>query len=145
LVEIAVDGPLTDPKTRIDSWTSLLTGVGRNEIRRRRAIPAGPPEAPGVVSRVGRIIARWAGVVRFIDTGGWPLPLPRFRRNGADPALSFDELVASVTSDIRSRAVRQNLLDHRVVFVDAEDRVQLNAGAFIPRSGRRGAVVLLRP
>jgi hypothetical protein len=58
---IAVDGLLTDPKTRTGSRISLLTGVHRNEIRRQRAIPADPQEAPGVITQVSRIIARGIG------------------------------------------------------------------------------------
>jgi hypothetical protein len=61
LEEIAVDGLLTDPKARTGSRISLLTGVHRNDIRRQRAIPVDPQEAPGVVAQVSRIIVRGIG------------------------------------------------------------------------------------
>jgi hypothetical protein len=44
-----------------------------------------------------------------------------------------DELVASVTGDVPRRAARDDLLRRGVVFVDFEDRVQLNGDAFIPQ------------
>jgi len=132
-VEIAINDLLTDTRARTDSRISLLTGVHRKEIRRLREMPADTTEAPDIVTLVSQIVARWVGAVPFIDGDGRPLPLRRTGGDGAGP--SFDELVASVTSDVRPRAVLDDLLGHGVVFMDAEDRVNLNADAFIPRAG----------
>jgi hypothetical protein len=44
-------------------------------------------------------------------------------------------LVEAVTSDVRPRAVLDDLLGHGVVLMDSNDRVQLNTAAFIPRPG----------
>lgn len=132
-VEIAINDLLTDTRARTDSRISLLTGVHRKEIRRLREMPADTTEAPDIVTLVSQIVARWVGAAPFIGGDGRPLPLPRTGSDGAGP--SFDELVASVTSDVRPRAVLDDLLGHGVVFMDAEDRVQLNADAFIPRAG----------
>jgi hypothetical protein len=132
-VEIAADDLLPDPKARSDSRISLLTGVHRKEIRRLREMPADSDAAPDIVTLASQIVARWAGAAPFVDAEGRPRPLPRVSREGAGP--SFDELVALVTSDIRPRAVLDDLLGHGVVVMDAEDRVQLNTIAFIPRPG----------
>ena len=132
-VEIAINDLLTDTRARTDSRIRLLTGVHRKEIRRLREMPADTTEAPDIVTLVSQIVARWVGAAPFIGGDGRPLPLPRTGSDGAGP--SFDELVASVTSDVRPRAVLDDLLGHGVVFMDAEDRVQLNADAFIPRAG----------
>ena len=132
-VEIAANDLLPDPKARTDSRISLLTGVHRKEIRRLREMPVDSVDAPDIVTLVSQIVARWAGGAPFIDADGRPRPLVRIAREGAGP--SFDELVASVTSDVRPRAVLDDLLGHGVVFMDAEDRVQLNTVAFIPRPG----------
>jgi hypothetical protein len=134
-VEIAVADLLIDAKARTDSRISLLTGVHRKEIRRLREMPVDPVDPPAIVTLVSQIVARWVGGVRFIDADGHPRPLPRIRGEGPGSAPSFDELVASVTSDIRPRAVLDDLLGHGVVFMDGEDRVRLNADAFIPRPG----------
>jgi hypothetical protein len=132
-VEIAADDLLLDSRARTDSRISLLTGVHRKEIRRLREMPVDSDAAPDIVTLASQIVARWAGAARFVDTEGRPRPLPRVSREGAGP--SFDELVALVTSDIRPRAVLDDLLGHGVVIMDAEDRVQLNTIAFIPRPG----------
>ena len=60
---------------------------------------------------------------------------PRARHDGAPADPSFDTLVESVTTDIRPRSVLDGLLGHGVVYMDSEDRVQLNTDAFIPRPG----------
>jgi hypothetical protein len=132
-VEIAADDLLLDSRARTDSRISLLTGVHRKEIRRLREMPIDSNAAPDIVTLASQIVARWAGAAPFVDAEGRPRPLPRVSREGAGP--SFDELVALVTSDIRPRAVLDDLLGHGVVVMDAEDRVQLNTVAFIPRPG----------
>jgi hypothetical protein len=134
-VEIAVNDVLTDPKACTDSRISLLTGVHRKEIRRLRTMPADSEDAPDIVTLASQIVARWVGTARFIDAEGRPLALPRTHKDETGAHPSFDELVASVTSDIRPRAVLDDLLGHGVVFLDDKDRVQLNTKAFIPRPG----------
>jgi len=133
-VEIAVNELLTDSKTRTDSRISLLTGIHRKEIRRLRALPPDPEGPPASVTLVSQVVARWVGTAAFTDSSQQtPRPLARFSNGGPEP--SFDDLVASVTTDIRPRAVLDDLLSHGAVFMDARDRVQLNVEAFIPRPG----------
>jgi Family of unknown function (DUF6502) len=135
-VEVAVNDILTDPKARSDSRISLLTGVHRKEIKRLREAPPDIAAAvPEVVTLASQIIARWVGSAAFTDASGGPLPLLRSRpaTGGAGPA--FDSLVESVTTDIRPRAVLDDLIDHGVVTVDPDDHVRLNTDAFIPRPG----------
>ncbi len=132
-VEIAVNDILTGPQARTDSRISLLTGVHRKEIRRLREMPADSVDAPEIVTLASQLIARWIGSAPFVDAAGRPGPLHRI--GTGDSGLSFADLVASVTADIRPKAVLDDLLGHNVVFVDAQDRVQLNADAFIPRPG----------
>jgi len=133
-VEIAVTDILTQPKARTDSRISLLTGVHRKEIRRYREVPPDPMAAPEVVTIASQIIARWLGAPPFVDDTGQPKPLPRVAEAGsADP--SFDSLVCTVTTDIRSRAVLDDWLGQGLVSLDTADRVVLDVEAFIPRPG----------
>ena len=134
-VEVAVNDILTGAKTRTDSRISLLTGVHRKEIRRLRELPADTIEAPDIVTLASQIVARWVGAARYAGIDGRPLALPRSGGGEAEPGPSFDELVASVTTDVRPRAVLDDLISHGVVFMDAQDRIALNAGAFLPRPG----------
>ncbi|HEY4043065.1 MAG TPA: DUF6502 family protein [Rhodopila sp.] len=135
-VEVAINDILIDPKSRTDSRISLLTGVHRKEIRRLRAGPADDAAgAPVVLTLVSQIIARWAGTAAFTDADGCPRRLPRRTPGAARAELSFDALVVSVTTDVRPRAVLDDLLGHGIVSIDADDRVRLNTEAFIPRPG----------
>jgi Family of unknown function (DUF6502) len=135
-VEVAVDDILTDPKARTDSRISLLTGVHRKEIRRLRELPADVAAGvPDVVTLGSQIIARWVGTPLFTDEAGHPRSLVRVRQDAAGAEPSFEALVESVTSDVRPRAVLDDLLGHGVVSLDSDDRVQLNTVAFIPRAG----------
>ena len=54
----------------------------------------------------------------------------------ADPGqASFETLVASVTRDLRPRAVLDEWLDRKLVTLDSQDRVTLLDTAFVPRGG----------
>jgi hypothetical protein len=133
-VEVAVTDILTEPKARTDSRISLLTGVHRKEIRRYREMPPDSTAPPEVVTIASQIIARWLGSPPFVDDAGQPRSLPRVTEAGAE-GPSFDSLVCSVTTDIRSRAVLDDWLSQGLVRMAPEDRVVLNAEAFIPRPG----------
>jgi hypothetical protein len=130
-VDVAASELLTDTKSRTDSRISLLTGVHRKEIRRLRELPADGEAMTAVVTTSTEIIARWLGP-GYGDEGGRPRSLPRMARTGAQ---SFDELVASVTTDVRPRAILDDWLSQGIVALDADDRVHLQAAAYIPRAG----------
>ncbi len=133
-VDVAVTDILTQPKTRTDSRISLLTGIHRKDIRHFREQPTDRTLVPEVVTVASRIVARWLGSAPFIDKDGQPRSLPRVAEVGAE-GISFDALVCSVTSDIRSRAVLDDWLSQGLVHMTAEDHVVFSAGAFIPRPG----------
>jgi hypothetical protein len=136
-VEVALQDVLTDPKARTDSRISILTGVHRKEIKRLRETPPDPDGVPDVVTLASQIVGRWVGSPIFADEAGRPRPLTRSgQADQSGDGLSFDMLVGSVTRDIRPRAILDDLLSHGVVSMDADDRVQLTADAFIPRPGR---------
>ncbi len=122
------------PGSSTDSRLSLLTGVHRKEIRRQRSMPAEPP--PPLVTRNGQLIGAWLGSPGFADADGTPLALPRAAEAGDPAAPSFDRLVASVTRDVRPRAVLDDWLSQGLATLDAEDRVLLSAAAFLPQPGR---------
>ena len=127
-VEVARDDLLTDPRSRTDSRISLMTGIHRKELRRQRS-----PEAeaePPVVTRNSQILALWLGAPGYTDVAGQPLPLPR-----GGPAPSFDSLVATVTRDVRPRAVLDEFLAQGTITLDGDGTVRLKAEAFLPREG----------
>ncbi len=136
-VEVAVNEILPDQKARTDSRVSLLSGVHRKEIKRLRSLPADHAETPDIVTMASQIVARWLGSSMFADADGQPRILSRVIRAQPDGSgnFAFEDLVLSVTTDVRPRAVLDDLLSHGVVSLVEDDCVRLNTHAFIPRPG----------
>ncbi|WP_449410854.1 DUF6502 family protein [Methylobacterium komagatae] len=118
-------------KDQTDSRVSLLTGIHRKEVRRLRGSGAPVSTVPASVSRTSRIIARWLADPAFTGPDKAPLPLPRSAEAGAP---SFEALVATVTRDVRPRAVLDEWLDRGLAFIDAEGRIVLADTAYVPRA-----------
>jgi hypothetical protein len=117
-----------------DSRISLISGVHRKDVRRLRGAEDQSGEAmPDTVSFGGRLVATWLGDARFVDDDGRPRPLARTRSDGGAPC--FEDLVVSRSSDLRPRVVLDEWLRLGIVSIDAQDRLVLNAEAFVPNSG----------
>lgn len=134
-VDVAVKEILPDPRSRTDSRVSILSGVHRKEIKRLRALPADQADAPAVVTLASQVVARWLGSPAFSDPNGQPRVLARLAPPAGEATPSFEALVLSVTTDVRPRAVLDDLIDHGVVTLQDGDQVHLNTQAFIPRPG----------
>ena len=119
-------------KEQTDSRVSLLTGINRKEVHRLRGAGAPVNVVPANLSRTSQILARWLAARDLSGPDGRPLPLPRIADAGQP---SFEALVASVTRDVRPRAVLDEWIDRKLVTLDGEDRVTLLETAFIPRGG----------
>lgn len=119
-------------KEQTDSRISLLTGIHRKDVKRLRALPEDVQGVPESVSLGMRLVSAWSEPP-FASRDGRPQALPRLGRQGGE--ASFDSLVASVSKDIRARAVLDEWLRLGVVTVDSDDRVLLKSGAFVPSSG----------
>ena len=119
-------------KEQTDSRVSLLTGIHRKEVRRLRGAGAPVTVVPTALSRTSSILACWLASPRFTDEAGVPLVLPR-RAEGSAP--SFEALVASVTKDVRPRAILDEWLDRKLVTIDSNNCVALLDAAIVPRSG----------
>ena len=87
---------------------------------------------PASLSRTSRILAHWLASADTTDAEGRPLPLPRVAAPGK---ASFEALVASVTRDLRPRAVLDEWLDQKLATLSAEDVVTLLDSAFVPQAG----------
>jgi len=114
-----------------DSRITLLTGVHRKDVRRLREAPAASSVMPETVALGAQLVADWT--TRFRDAKGRPRPLARLQSEGGDE--SFEALVASVSTDIRARAVLDAWLRLGVVELDGEGRVVLRSAAFVPSRG----------
>ena len=124
------------------SATSLLSGVHRKDLRELAAAPAergkggkggkgskrGGAEVGARLHLVGEVVARWRSA-RVWQTQGRPRVLPR-----SGGARSFDALVASVSKDVRARAVLDEMLRLGVIEDTAEGLV-LHGDGLVPRHG----------
>jgi hypothetical protein len=122
-------------KEQTDSRVSLLTGIHRKEVARLRGAGAPVHEMPTTLSRTSLIIARWSTAPEFTDAKGDPLPLPRTA--GGD-VPSFESLVASITKDVRPRAVLDEWLDRELVTINDDDQIILVEDALVPRGADDG-------
>ncbi len=120
-------------KEQTDSRISLLTGIHRKEVRRLRGAGAPVRDVPSAVSRTSQIVARWLASPRFSDRRTGPKPLRRTGAPGRGP--TFDDLVESVTRDVRPRAVLDEWLDRKLVVIDADGNVVLTQAAIAPGAG----------
>lgn len=133
-VEVAERDFRIASKPPTDSRISLVTGVHRKDVSRLRAeLIADAASTPGVVSLRAQLVALWLGTPMYLDEAGQPLPLARFRSDGG--VLSFEALVASVNSDIRSKVVLDEWLRLGIAQMDDRKMVCLNADAFVPSEG----------
>jgi hypothetical protein len=134
-VNVAEHDFALEGKEQTDSRVSLLTGIHRKEVARLRGAGAPVHETPTTVSRTSAIIARWLAAPEFTDPKGDPLPLPR---TAAGDAPSFESLVASITKDVRPRAVLDEWLDRGLVTINDDDQIVLADAAFVPRGADDG-------
>ena len=128
-VEVAEESFGLDGKPPTDSRIHILTGVHRKDVRRLRA----PEQAGGSAARASTlgaaIVSRWMGLPEYRDEQGQPRCLPRSAPAG-EP--SFDGLVASVSKDVRPRAILDELQRQNVVTVDGSGNICLQQSAFVP-------------
>ncbi|AIL63676.1 DUF6502 family protein [Pseudomonas alkylphenolica] len=123
-----------DDKAPSDSRISLLTGVHRKDVRRlRKEDDTASMALPENITLGAQLVNTWTSNQPFCKAAGQALPLPRLASVGGD--VSFDALVAQVSTDIRARVVLDEWLRLGVVRLDEQDCVHLEAQAFVPQKG----------
>ena len=122
-----------------DSAVSLLCGVHRRDVRTLSGTLSGklsgklsaqknaPPPAP--LGMAAQVVARWMNGPGFQDRHGAPRVL-----NKSGAVDSFDALVAAVSSDVRPRAVLDDLVRLGVV-EESAGGLKLERSGFAPRKG----------
>lgn len=143
-------------KAQTDSAVTLLSGVHRRDIRElTRGVvaaqaaaegttgtaPDSSPPAPALphlpLGLVGQVVARWMSESTFTGRKGRPRALPR---SGSD--VSFDALVARISSDVRPRAMLDEMLRLGVAQEDG-DHVRLELSGLAPRQGLAEGAALM--
>lgn len=155
-VEAARTELASNNKAQTDSAVTLLSGVHRRDIREitrggvgarvadrntadtaLEALPSLPhlPHLP--LGLVGQVVARWMSESSFTGRKGRPRGLPRSGGDG-----SFDALVARTSSDVRPRAMLDEMLRLGVAQEDG-DQVRLELSGLAPRQGLAEAAALM--
>ena len=132
-VEVAMNEFKLEKKRQTDSRISLLTGVHRKDVKRLSEMIEADAPPPENVTLGAQLVAKWIGQPNYVDKQGRPIPLTRGAKEGGEK--SFEALVASVSKDIRSRAILDEWLRLGIVHMDANDCVCLDTEAFIPKQG----------
>lgn len=125
-----------------DSAVSLRSGIHRRDVReitrpvgedqelsRQAEQPVGTLALDKPMNMATQVVARWLSEPQYLDADGNVRTLPRAQAHDG-----FDALVASVSSDIRPRAVLDELVRLGLA-VEAADGVQLLQTGFAPRQG----------
>ena len=133
-----------------DSAVTLLCGVHRRDVREltRGTAPVDTASTTAATSAAtnaavlplalaAQVVARWMNDSACCDAMGNPRALPKTAKvaaAGGSAPISFDALVAQVSSDVRPRAVLDELLRLGVV-QDTAHGVVLEGSGFAPRQG----------
>jgi hypothetical protein len=113
-----------------DSAVTLLSGVHRRDVRNfGRPGSSRKVEVTEPQSIPSEVIARWLTDPAYLDAAGVPRVLVR---GAAEEAGSFDALVAGVSSDVRPRAVLDELVRLGAVH-EVDGGLRLIGSGFVPR------------
>lgn len=123
-------------KAQTDSRISLVSGVHRRDVNRLRNEDGEQYEPPPSIFLGPKLIAIWISENKFLNSDGLPAELPRMKSRVLDggPA-SFEELVTMVRTDVRPRAILDEMSRLGVVKVDDSDSVVLQTDSFVPSKG----------
>ena len=136
-LEAAVDELRAAGRKQTDSALSLLSGVHRRDVR-NLALSGGASlamEAP--MNMASQVVTRWLSDAAYRDGKGRPRVLAR---SGAAP--SIESLVTAISSDVRPRAVLDELLRLGIA-EESPEGIRLVAPGFVPRQGLPEMAALL--
>lgn len=117
-------------KPQTDSRISLMTGVHRKDVKRLRGVEPGERTISASQSLAANVISCWLGNADLCQPNREPLPLPRV--GVAGQPNSFEQMVGTLTRDIRAAVVLEELVRVGVVHVDNDDLVHLDVAVLIP-------------
>jgi Family of unknown function (DUF6502) len=113
-----------------DSAVSLLSGVHRRDVRNLTRLYTPPdPATTAPMNMATQVVARWLTQPHTLDADGQALPLTR-----TAPFGGFDALVTSISTDVRPRAVLDEMLRLGIV-QETEAGISLLDAGFAPRQG----------
>jgi hypothetical protein len=127
-VEVADKEFSLDDKKPSDSRVFVLTGVHRKDIKRiRQQSELADVKITSSASLSGEIVARWTSMPDYLDEKGAPR---RLAKSGKTDEASFEQLVSSVSKDVRPKVILEEWLRLGIVRMN-DDHVALNKSAFV--------------
>ncbi len=126
-VEAASEIIQRDGDAANNSRIYILTGVHRKDIKRIFDQSSGD-KPPADLSLGGAVIASWTANSKYLNKQGLPRAL---KKTGNEDEPGFDQLVASISKDVRPRALLDEWLRQGLITMQ-NDQVVLNEKAFIP-------------
>ena len=127
-VEVANQQFSLDNKKPSDSRIFVLTGVHRKDIKRlREQSESTSPIVTSSASLSGELVARWTSMPEYLDKRGKPAPLLKTKKENQP---SFDQLVSSVSKDVRPKVILDEWLRLNVIRLK-DDYIVLNQSAFV--------------
>jgi len=127
-VEVADEQFSLDDKKPSDSRIFVLTGIHRKDIKRiRQQNEQGDQQITSSASLSGEIVARWSSMPEYLDDKGKARQL---LKNGKNGEAGFEQLVSSVSKDVRPRVILEEWLRLNIVRLK-DDYVILNKSAFV--------------
>ena len=128
-LEAAVDELRAAGKKQTDSALSLLSGVHRRDVRNLAQLGGASLAMEAPMNMASQVASRWLTDPAYLDKQGNPRVLPKA---GAKP--SIDALVTAISSDVRPRAVLDELLRLGMA-EETPQGIRLLAPGFVPRQG----------
>ena len=117
-----------------DSKISVITGVHRKDVKRLRELLAADTsiKVPSNVNWGSQLVSAWLNTPSFCN-GNQPNAIARLKKQGQE--ISFEALSESITRDVSSRALLDEMVRLGIVTLSDGDMVELVTAAFIPAKG----------
>lgn len=106
-----------------DTRIHLITGVHRKDVRRIKEGENSATGAPSSAPITTQAFAKWLGDPKFQNLDGVPRPL---RKKSSDSQDSFEQLISSISKDVRPKAVLDEMLSRKMVFVNTVGLIEPN-------------------
>lgn len=99
-----------------DTRVHLITGVHRKDVRRIKEGEDSTAYSQSSTPLPAQAFAKWLGDARFQNEDGSPRPLSK---KSSDSQDGFEELINSISKDVRPKAVLDEMLSRKMVLINA--------------------------
>lgn len=99
-----------------DTRIHLITGVHRKDVRRIRENEENTSDITSNAPLTSQALAKWLGDPKFQNSDGSPRHL---RKKTNETEVGFDELINSISKDVRPKALLDEMLSRKMVSINA--------------------------